>query len=89
MKIENIEIAYAPIALVLHMSSQVQAFGFLSCERTEADTLHLAGDFELDLRGFGVRLSLVYMFHAELFDLTYSLRHSDGGSCEMAHAQVL
>jgi hypothetical protein len=49
MKIENIEIAYASIALVFHMSSQVQAFGFLSCEGTEADALNFASDFELDL----------------------------------------
>ena len=41
--------AYTAITLVLHVSSQFQAPGFLGCERAEADALHLAGDFELDL----------------------------------------
>jgi hypothetical protein len=46
---DSFEIAYAPITLVLHMSSQVQALGLLSCERPEADALHFASDLELDL----------------------------------------
>jgi hypothetical protein len=44
-----LEKAYTAITLVLHMSGQFQALGFLGCERAEADALHLAGDFELDL----------------------------------------
>jgi hypothetical protein len=71
------------------VSSQFQAFSLLSCERAEANALHFAGDLELDLRGFLVRVSLVYVFQGELSALTYSLRHSDGGSYEMAHAQTL
>ena len=46
---DSIKIAYASIALVLHVSGQVQAFGFLSCKGAEADALHFASDFELDL----------------------------------------
>lgn len=41
--------AYASIALVLHVPGQLQALSFVGCEGAEADALHLAGDFELDL----------------------------------------
>lgn len=44
-----LEKSYTPIALVLHVSGQFQALGLFGGERTEADALHLAGDFELDL----------------------------------------
>jgi hypothetical protein len=46
---ESIGLVYASIALVLHMSSQFQAFSLLGCERAEANALHFAGDLELDL----------------------------------------
>lgn len=44
-----LENAYTPVTLVLHVSGQFQAPGLFGGERAEADALHLAGDFELDL----------------------------------------
>jgi hypothetical protein len=44
-----LEKSYAAITLVLHVSGQFQASGLFGGERAEADALHLAGDFELDL----------------------------------------
>ena len=44
-----LEKAYTPVTLVLDVSGQFQTSGLFGGERAEADALHLAGDFELDL----------------------------------------
>lgn len=46
---DSIGVAYASIAFVLHVASQIKTFSLIGCERAEADALHLASDFELDL----------------------------------------
>jgi hypothetical protein len=70
------------------VSSQLQALGLLGCEGAEADALHLAGDFELDLRGRRVRLSVKRVVIGSEDGRTHSLRHSEGGCCELAHTRV-
>lgn len=81
MQASSIGKAYTAITLVLDMSRQFQALGLLGRERAEADALHLAGDFELDLRGWrmlsmlGVRVKIAC---GVWLNMTYSLRHSYG-----------